>query len=31
MSDIFARLQPGASVLFSFARLQPAAQNVNKR
>ena len=26
----FARLQPGASVLFSFARLQPAAQNVNK-
>ena len=28
---LFARLQPGASVLFSFARIQPAAQNVNKR
>ena len=26
-----SRLQPGTSVLFSFARLQPAAQNVNKR
>ena len=28
---LFAWLQPEASVLFSFARVQPAAQNVNKR
>ena len=26
----FVRLQPGVSVLFSFKRLEPAAQNVNK-
>ena len=28
---LFVRLQPGASVLFSSAWIQPVAQNVNKR